>query len=136
MGIFGAPVAGEDDALRAVRTALAMRAEIERGNEGSADPEKRIAIGLGIATGEVMCGVFGSSRKKEYTALGTAVNLAARLENMAGAGQILVCAETAQRVKGAIEMEKVENKPIRGFAKVQEVFSVLGEKGNRPVKSK
>ena len=133
MGIFGAPVGGQDDALRAVMAAQAMRAEIMRANEGIVDPDKRITVGFGIATGEVMCGIFGSPRKKEYSAFGATVNLAARLEKLAREGQILICDETAQRVKEAVLLEKVENSAIRGFAHPHEIFSVLGEKkGNRP----
>jgi adenylate cyclase len=128
MGIFGAPVVGEDDAVRAVLAALAMRVEIKRINAGIINPDRRIAVGFGIATGEVMCGVFGSPRKKEYTALGVAVNLAARLENLAGEGQILICGETALLVREAVRMEKVERLQVRGFARPPEIFSVLGRK--------
>jgi adenylate cyclase len=128
MGIFGAPVAGEDDALRAVMAAQAMRTEIERVNEGNLTPDRRIAVGFGIATGEVMCGVFGSPRKKEYSALGATVNLAARLEKLAREGQILICGETALLVKETVRMEKVEDLLIRGFARPHEIFSVLGRK--------
>ncbi|MDA8123968.1 MAG: response regulator [Deltaproteobacteria bacterium] len=133
MGIFGAPLSGKEDALRAVKAALAMRAEIVRTNEGILDPEKRINVGFGIATGEVVCGILGSPRKKEYSALGATVNLASRLEKLAREEEILICDETAQWVKDAIAMEKVEGLTIRGFARPHEIFSVQGEKkGNRP----
>jgi len=128
MGIFGAPVGGCDDARRAVTAALAILAEIARINGTTADPERRIAVGIGIASGEVMAGVFGSPRKKEYTAFGPPVNLASRLEGLARAGEILVCGETARRVETLVHLEKVEAPVIRGFATCPEVFSVLGRK--------
>jgi adenylate cyclase len=128
MGIFGAPVGGEDDALRAVRAALAILEEMARINANTAVPERRIAVGIGIASGEVMAGVFGSSRKKEYTAFGLPVNLASRLEGLARGGQILICGETAQRVEKLLRLEKVDAPLIRGIACAYEVYSVLGRK--------
>ncbi len=128
MGIFGAPVGGEDDALRAVRAALAMLEAIARINEEIVEEDRRIAVGIGIATGYVMAGIFGSSRKKEYTAFGVPVNLASRLENMAMAGQILICGETARFVENHVRLQEVADSVIRGFARSPKVFSVLGEK--------
>jgi class 3 adenylate cyclase len=137
MAIFGAPISGADDAKRAVRAALAMRAEINRLNEGAAAPDQRIHVGLGIATGEVMAGIFGSTRKKEYTVLGSAVNLAARLENLAHADQILICGETAQLVGEDVRLERIDSLSVRGFSRPYEIFNVLGDKeetssGNNP----
>jgi adenylate cyclase len=128
MGIFGAPVGGDDDALRAVRAALAILEEIARINGSTADPGRRIDVGIGVASGEVMAGVFGSSRKKEYTVLGSVVNLASRLEGLAQADQILVCGDTARSVDKLMQLEKVDKPVIRGFASVPEVYRVLGRK--------
>jgi adenylate cyclase len=128
MGIFGAPVGGDDDALRAVSAALAIMAKITRINGTMADSERKIAVGIGIASGEVMAGVFGSSRKKEYTAFGAPVNLASRLEGLARADQILVCGETARRVDKFVHLEKVDAPVLQGFACTHEVYSVLGRK--------
>ena len=75
-----------------------------------------------------MAGIFGSSRKKEYTVLGATVNLAARLENIARADQILICGETARLVEDIVRMEKVESPVIRGFARPPDVYGVLGKK--------
>jgi len=129
MGIFGAPVTGGDDAVRAVLAALAVREDIARVNGSITDPDRRIAVGIGIATGEVMAGIFGSSRKKEYTVLGAPVNLASRLESIARADQILICGQTADLVKGIVQLEKAEIPIIRGFARPPEVYRVLRENG-------
>jgi adenylate cyclase len=76
----------------------------------------------------VMAGIFGSSRKKEYTDLGAPVNLASRLEKIAGADQILICGETARLVVNLVRMEEIRSPVIRGLAKPPEVYSVLGQK--------
>jgi class 3 adenylate cyclase len=75
-----------------------------------------------------MAGVFGSSRKKEYTIFGLPVVVAARLEKIARAGQILICEETFKRVQDHVHAEKVEFKSIRGIEKTFDFYSVLGEK--------
>ena len=63
----------------------------------------RIPIRIGIATGEVMVGMFGSPIKKEYTVLGTPVNLSARLERIANEDQILICNDTFQMIRDALQ---------------------------------
>lgn len=128
MGIFGAPVTGRDDAVRSVRSALAMLEAIGRINGGAVDGSRRIAVGIGIATGEVMAGIFGSPRKKEYTAFGGAVNLASRLEKMAPADQILLCSQTAHLVEDQFLLERHEVPVIRGFTRTPEIFRVIGAK--------
>jgi adenylate cyclase len=128
MGIFGAPVGGDDDAGRAVQAALEVRGEIAGINEAIPEAERRITVGIGIATGEVMAGIFGSPRKKEYTVFGAPVNLASRLENLARANQILICGETARLVDNLVQMEKIPSPFIRGLTRPPDVFSVLGKK--------
>jgi adenylate cyclase len=128
MGIFGAPVGGDDDAIRAVLAALDIREEIARINRNMPGTGLRISVGIGIASGEVMVGIFGSQRKKEYTAFGTPVNLSSRLEDLALADQILICGETARLVENLVRMEKIPSQSIRGMARLPDVFNVLGEK--------
>ena len=87
MCIFGAPIARDDHAMQAVRTALDMQA-------GIADLSARfvregrtpIAVGIGVSAGEVVAGTVGGEDRMEYTAIGDSVNLAARLESTAKAG--------------------------------------------------
>ncbi len=125
MGIFGAPLAAADDALRAVKSALRMRETIAEMNAAAGQEERQIAIGIGISTGEVMAGIFGSLRKKEYTVLGSPVNLAARLERLAEAGQILICEETYRHVQNHVKAEKLSFPHIKGINRSIAVFSVL-----------
>lgn len=128
MGIFGAPVADLDDSLRAVEAAIRIREELTRIKEDGEQKKPAIEVGIGIATGEVMAGIFGSGRKKEYTAFGAPVNLAARLESIAEASQILICERTAELVKNHIRLEPVNIKTIRGFSKTPAIYAVLGKK--------
>jgi adenylate cyclase len=128
MGIFGAPITYGDDALRAVSSALCMMDEMKTINEKLEQKGRKISVGIGIGTGEVMAGIFGSSRKKEYTIFGLPVVVAARLEQIARPGQILICDETYQKVQDFVHTEKVEFKSIKGIEKKFDFYSVLGKK--------
>ena len=125
MGIFGAPVIADDDAIRAVMSALRMREAIKEMNEAAGKADRQIAMGIGISTGEVMAGIFGSLRKKEYTVLGSPVNIASRLEHLAQAGQILICAETYRHVQHHVRTEKITLPAIKGISRSIDVFNVL-----------
>ncbi|MBM4313035.1 MAG: adenylate/guanylate cyclase domain-containing response regulator [Deltaproteobacteria bacterium] len=128
MAIFGAPVGGGDDALRAVQVAIAILEEIALTNMNIPQTDRKIAVGIGIATGEVLAGIFGSSWKKEYTAYGATVNLAKRLEKIAGTDQIVVCERTARLVEDVVRLEKISGPIVRGVPHPPEVFRVLGRK--------
>jgi len=125
MGVFGAPVAYGDDAARAVMAALKMRKEMKKINESVGNSGMKISIGIGISTGEVMAGIFGSLRKKEYTVFGPPVNLASRLERLARPDQILICEETYRQVQGQVRVEKIDVPPIKGIERRLEVYSVM-----------
>ena len=81
MVVFGSPVAHSDDAVRAVKSAIAMQQKAKE-IDSSLDNQDglRLKIGIGISTGKVFSGILGSLRKKEFTSIGMAVNIAARLE--------------------------------------------------------
>src|SRR5437016_3630237 len=90
MSIFGAPIAHPDHAMRAVRTAVAMRDGIEglsaRRIRDGKDP---LTVGIGVSTGDAVAGTVGTEDRMEYTVIGDSVNLAARLESNAKSMQIL-----------------------------------------------
>ncbi|MCX5831560.1 MAG: response regulator [Deltaproteobacteria bacterium] len=125
MGVFGAPVAYEDDAIRAVMSALQMRETMEIMNEKAGGSGRQIGIGIGISTGVAMAGIFGSSRKKEYTVFGPPVNLASRLEGLAKVNQILICEDTYRLVQQRVRAEIVALPPIKGIERRLDVYSVL-----------
>jgi class 3 adenylate cyclase len=132
MGVFGAPVAFEDDALRAVACAVEMMKEIRMINVGLSETGREISIGIGISTGEIMAGIFGSSRKKEYTVMGRAVNVAARLEGLAKSGQILICGDTYQEVCDYVWAEGMGPIALKGIDRKIDIYRVTGLKENTP----
>jgi class 3 adenylate cyclase/tetratricopeptide (TPR) repeat protein len=93
MAVFGVPIAHEDDGLRAVRAAWEMRAAI---------PELGLAARIGVNTGEVVAG------EGDTLVTGDAVNVAARLEQAAEPGEVLIGDETQRLVRDAVRVEKVE----------------------------
>ena len=126
MGVFGAPVSYGDDAERAVLSAVRMRDEMIKTGDGVSFDGQSLSVGIGVSTGEAIAGIFGSNRKKEYTVYGFTVNLAARLERLAGPNEILICPETFQRVRGIVRAEKVESVSIRGVDRKTDVYRVKG----------
>jgi len=125
MGIFGAPITRDDCARRAVACAIDMRSKITDINNDKYNKSLKIPVGFGISTGESMVGIFGSTIRKEYTALGRTVNLAARLERIALADQILICSDTYESVKEFYMTEKIDNVHIRGMGGERSLYSVI-----------
>jgi adenylate cyclase len=102
MALFGAPTASPDDACNAVSAAVQMQRRMEDINtQLRADGLSEIAIGIGLHTGVATVGYIGSERRSEYTAIGDTVNLAARLEQNALPGQIILSDATARAAEGA-----------------------------------
>ncbi len=97
MAIFGAPTATSEDAKNALKTAVMMQKRLESLNqELEAEGFNRINIGIGLHTGVATVGYIGSEQRSEYTAIGDTVNTAARLEQNARGGQILISEATAK----------------------------------------
>jgi len=87
----------------------------------------RLNVGIGICTGEVVTGVFGSLRKKEYTAFGMPVNIASRLEKLAKGGEILVTETTYKEVSDKFLAEKmVPSVAIKGLSDPVTIYRILG----------
>ncbi len=127
MAIFGAPLSYEDDAVRAVSCAVKMREMITAINDTLSRKKTRIAIKIGIATGEVMVGMFGSPIKKEYTVLGTPVNLSSRLERIADENQILICEDTFHLIRDAFNTRMIDHVNLKGIEGGKSIFDVIGK---------
>ena len=110
MAVFGVPVLHEDDALRAVRSAVEMR---------DALPELGLQGRIGVMTGEVVTGT------EERLATGDAVNVAARLEQAAQPGEVLVGRPTLALVRDAAEVEPVEPLELKGKAEPVPAYRLL-----------
>jgi adenylate cyclase len=129
MALFGAPVSGPDDHVRAVQCALAMLAELRRFNhERESKGLPSFEIGVGINTGEVVAGYIGSSKAMQYTVIGAPVNLAARLCSAAKGMQILLSENTWGLVQDVFEVEELEPISPKGIAQPVRVFAVLRER--------
>jgi adenylate cyclase len=129
MALFGAPVSSPDDAVRAVKTALAMLDELRRFNEERvAGGQVSFEIGIGINTGEVVAGYIGSSKAMQYTVIGAPVNLSARLCSAAQGMQILIAENTWRQVKDYFEVRELEPIKPKGIAQPVRVFEVLRER--------
>jgi adenylate cyclase len=127
MAIFGAPLSYKDDAVRAVSCAVKMRETMTGINKTLRRKNTRIPIGIGIATGEVMVGMFGSPIKKEYTVLGTPVNLSARLERIANEDQILICNNTFRMIKDYFNTRMIDRVNLKGIEGETSIFDVIGK---------
>jgi len=100
MALFGAPVNNDRHEENAVECGIEMIQKME----GSKKP---FQMGIGISTGYVVTGIFGSISKKEYTALGMPVNIAARLQKLAASGEIVISEETQRKLNGSVTFEKI-----------------------------
>jgi class 3 adenylate cyclase/ActR/RegA family two-component response regulator len=124
MAVFGAPEPIEDHAERAVRCALAMQARQRVLNREAGDGLPSIEMGIGINTGRVVAGTVGGAGRLEYTVVGDAVNVAARLQSEAGGGEIVASASTVAAGR-AIAAEPIGARHVKGREEPVEVFRVL-----------
>ncbi len=125
MALFGAPVAHENDPERAVRAALEMKAAL---NSFNAKRGTDLGIHFGINTGLVLAGHVGSQDRKEYSVMGDAVNLAARLEDASARGQIFVGPDTYRLTAPLFEFRELEPLTLKGKAEPVAVYQVLRAK--------
>jgi class 3 adenylate cyclase/tetratricopeptide (TPR) repeat protein len=121
MAVFGVPTVHEDDALRAVRAAAELRGDLASLNdELERDYGVSLELRTGVNTGEVVTGT------EERLATGDAVNIAARLEQAAQPGEILIGELTHSLSRGAVEAEPVEPLSLKGKAQPLGAYRLLG----------
>ncbi len=127
MALFGAPLAHEDHALRACYAALRMQERAGRyGDEVQRTDGVPIQIRVGLNSGEVVVRSIGSDLHMDYTAVGQTTHLAARMEQMARPGSVLLTADTLQLVEGYVRVRSLGPVPIKGLGHPVEVFELLG----------
>ena len=125
MALFGAPLACEDHAVRACYAALRMQETVKR----FADNVRRaegvpLQIRVGLNSGEVVVRAIGSDLHMDYTAVGQTTHVAARMEQMALPGSILLSAETLGLAEGYVEVRSLGPLPVKGLEAPLEVYEL------------
>jgi predicted ATPase/class 3 adenylate cyclase len=131
MALFGAPIAHEDSPRRAVHAALGIQRAIRDVAQAlQAERGLSLQMRIGVHTGLVVVGKIGDDLRMDYTAVGDTTNLAARLQQMAQPGSVLISAATQQHVAGFFETRALGELQVKGRAPVQ-TFEVLRPRGRR-----
>ncbi|HUX75287.1 MAG TPA: adenylate/guanylate cyclase domain-containing protein [Anaerolineae bacterium] len=128
VAFFNAPLAQPDHILRAVRAALKIREGITLLHE-HLPPSYRLDYGVGINVGDVVVGNVGTAQQMNYTAIGSSVNMAARLQEAAGPGQILLSHTVYERVQQHIEAQRLPPIKAAGFNEPITVYELRGLRG-------
>ena len=127
MALFGAPLAHEDHALRACYAALRMQESIRRYSE---ETRRRsgtpVSIRVGLNSGEVVVRSIGSDLRMDYSAVGQATHLAARMEQAALPGSIVITPTTFLLVQGYVDVRPLGPMPVKGVNGTIEVFEITG----------
>lgn len=130
MALFGAPVAHEDDAERAVRAALEMQAAAEEITENAGFLREPWLQGqrIGVSTGMVFAGHVGAAGRREYTVMGDEVNLAARLMSAADDGEILLASYVQRKVIAFFELVDRGEVILKGKSKPVPTYTIVGRR--------
>jgi class 3 adenylate cyclase/tetratricopeptide (TPR) repeat protein len=131
MALFGAPIAHEDAPRRAVHAALAIQHAVrDLSRELAPRLERSLEMRIGLNTGPVVVGKIGDDLRMDYTAVGDTTNVAARLQQNARPGSVLVGASTYRLIAGYFETLDLGELPVKGHAPVQ-AFEVLRARGRK-----
>lgn len=131
MAVFGVPFPIENHSELSILTALDMQKKLKEINESSKDHQK-ISVRIGINSGKLIAGDFGSPKRFDYTVLGNTVNIASRLESsVAGPDEIVVTEAVYQKTKNIFDFENIGDRKLYGIKKPVKIFKVIGEKGKK-----
>jgi class 3 adenylate cyclase/tetratricopeptide (TPR) repeat protein len=129
MALFGAPLALEEHALRAVQAAMAIRETISGYSEQlRRDNGLELRLRMGLNTGLVVVGRIGDDLRMDYTAVGDTTNLAARMETVAEPGAIVITASTQRLVEGYVRSESLGAVHVKGRSDPISAYRVIGRK--------
>jgi class 3 adenylate cyclase/tetratricopeptide (TPR) repeat protein len=127
MALFGAPIAHEDHALRACYAALAMQAAMRHYTEAVRRTHGiPFQIRVGLNSGEVVVRTIGNDLHMDYSAVGQSTNRAARMEQLAHPGSIMLPVATLRLVDGLIQVKALGTIPVKGMSEPVEVFELTG----------
>ncbi|WP_216595676.1 adenylate/guanylate cyclase domain-containing protein [Myxosarcina sp. GI1] len=128
--LFGAPVAKENDAIRAVACACAMQLKMGAVNERMKQMGlPTIEMGIGINTGDAVVGNIGSEKRTKYGIVGSQVNLAYRIESYTTGGQILISESTFKEVKSIVKIAGQKLVTVKGIEQPIWIYDVWGMDG-------
>ena len=127
MALFGAPLAHEDHAVRACYAALRMQESVKKyAEEVRRSHAAVVKIRAGLNSGEVVVRAIGSDLHMDYTAVGQTTHLAARMEQLADPGAIVITPDTLALVEGYVEVKSLGPVPVKGLPDPVEVYEVTG----------
>ena len=127
MALFGAPLAHEDHAVRACYAALRMQESVKRYVEGARrEHGVAVRIRVGLNSGEVVVRAIGSDLRMDYTAVGQTTHLAARMEQLAEPGSILLSPATLALAEGYVTVKPLGPLPVKGLPAPVEVCELVG----------
>jgi len=127
MALFGAPLAHEDHAVRACYAALRMQETVKRyAEEVRRGQGITVRIRVGLNSGDVVVRAVGSDLRMDYTAVGQTTHLAARMEQLADPGSILLTPDTLALAEGHVEIRALGPTPVKGLAGPIEVYELVG----------
>jgi len=127
VALFNAPLRQADHVLRAMRAALKIQEGVALLHE-RLPPAYRLAYGVGINVGDAVVGNVGTAEQMNYTAIGSSVNLASRLQSAAAPGQILLSHTAYQRTRKYIKARPLPPIEVKGFSEPVTVYELLGLK--------
>lgn len=129
MAAWGVPVVHEEqDAVAAVQTAVEIQELVASTNRAFFTGEaSKLRVGIGMHTGPLVAGNLGSSRRMDYTVIGDTVNVAARLEGVAGADEVIITEDTRKLLGDHFNLERREAVKVKGKAKAIKIFNVVGK---------
>jgi class 3 adenylate cyclase/tetratricopeptide (TPR) repeat protein len=126
MALFGAPLAHEDHAVRACYAAIRMQENVKKyAEEARRSHAAVIKIRVGLNSGEVVVRTIGSDLRMDYTAVGQTTHLAARMEQLADPGAIVITPDTLALTEGYVEIKSLGAVPVKGLADRIEIYELL-----------
>jgi class 3 adenylate cyclase/tetratricopeptide (TPR) repeat protein len=125
MAVFGAPIAHDDDPLRAVRAAFEIHRQVGQLHDSR---ERKLEVHVGIASGQVVASGTGSDKHRQYTVTGDSVNLAARLQSRAEAGETLISNALFRAVAHEIDCESLGEVDVKGIEAPVAVWRVKSQR--------
>jgi adenylate cyclase len=131
LGVFGVPVYRKDHVERAVRAAIYLQNELNKASKN--DNKLLVSVGIGIDSGVIVSGNIGSQVKMEYTVIGDTVNVASRLNGLAGPGEVIISNSVYEQLSDIITVEALPPQEIKGKTELVKTFKVLSLEGKSHV---